>query len=117
MYVAPASVASSTICSTCSGASLIPGISGAIRTPVGIPLRLSSATASSRARGCGVCGSVARHAFSSSVGTDRQALTSVTCRDLLQQVEVAQHAAATSSGSSTGCAKSRIASQIPRMSL
>ena len=67
--------ASSTISSTCSGASLMPGISGAIRTPVGIPARLSSATASSRARGCGVCGSVARHAFSSSVGTDRHALT------------------------------------------
>ena len=55
-----------------------PGISGAIRIPVGMPLRLSSATASSRARGFGVCGSVARQAFSSSVGTDRQALTSVT---------------------------------------
>ena len=56
----------------------MPGMSGAIRTPVGMPLRLSSATASSRARGCGVCGSVARQAFSSSVGTDRQALMSVT---------------------------------------
>ena len=64
--------------STCSGASLIPGISGAIRIPVRIPARLSSATASSRARGCGVCGSVARHAFSSSVGTDSAALKSAT---------------------------------------
>ena len=58
---APASSASSRIRSTCSGASLMPGISGAIRIPVGIPCRLSSATASSRLRGCGVCGSVARH--------------------------------------------------------
>ena len=33
-----------------------------------MPARLSSATASSRARGCGVCGSLARHAFSSRVG-------------------------------------------------
>ena len=49
----------------------MPGISGAIRTPVGMPARFSSATASRRLRGCGVCGSVARHAFSSSVGTER----------------------------------------------
>ena len=57
---------------------MIPGISGATRTPVGIPARLSSATASRRALGCGVCGSVARHAFGSSVGTDRLALIEVT---------------------------------------
>ena len=66
------------ISSTCSGSSLMPGISGATRTPVGMPARLSSATASSRARGLGVCGSLARQAFSSSVGTERFALTSVT---------------------------------------
>ena len=71
---APASSASSRMRSTCSGASLIPGISGAIRIPVGIPCRLSSATASSRLRGCGVCGSVARQGLSSSVGIDRLAL-------------------------------------------
>ena len=88
--VAPASSASATIRSTCPGPSLIPGISGAIRIPVGMPIRLSSATASSRARGCGVCGSVARHAFSSSVGTDRHALTRRPLGDLQQQVLVAQ---------------------------
>src|SRR5437868_4963196 len=51
MLTAPASAASSRIFSTCSGASLIPGISGATSTPVGIPARLSSPTASSLARG------------------------------------------------------------------
>ena len=55
---APASSSSSRSGSTCSGASLTPGISGAIRTPVRIPARFSSATASIRLRGCGVCGSV-----------------------------------------------------------
>src|SRR4051795_8784049 len=75
--VAPFSVAISTIRSTWSGESLMPGMSGAIRIPVGIPARLSSPTASSRARGCGVCGSVARHAFSSSVGTDRFAVIGI----------------------------------------
>ena len=39
-----------------------------------MPWRLSSATASIRLRGCGVCGSVDRHSFSSSVGIDRLAL-------------------------------------------
>ena len=78
MLTAPASAASSRIFSTCSGASLIPGISGATSTPVGIPARLSSPTASSLARGLGVCGSVARQAFSSSVGTDRLALIGAT---------------------------------------
>ena len=56
---------------TCSGVSLMPGISGAIRIPESIPRRRSSATASSRAPGLGVCGSVARQARSSSVGTER----------------------------------------------
>ena len=36
-----------------------------------MPRARSSATASSRAAGLGVCGSVARQASSSSVGTDR----------------------------------------------
>ena len=49
----------------------MPGISGAIRTPESIPRRRSSATASSRAPGLGVCGSVARQASSSRVGTER----------------------------------------------
>ena len=74
MLFAPASAASSRIGATCSGASLIPGISGATRMPVGMPARLSSATASSRLRGCGVWGSVDRQAFSSSVGTERLAV-------------------------------------------
>ncbi len=116
MYVAPASVASSTILATCSGASLIPGISGAMRMPVGMPWRLSSATASSRARGFGVCGSVARHAFSSSVGTDRQALTSVTAA-----ISFSRSTSRSTSGDFVriehGLAASRSASQMPRMSL
>ena len=49
----------------------MPGISGAIRTPESIPRRRSSATASRRAPGLGVCGSVARQASSSRVGTER----------------------------------------------
>jgi hypothetical protein len=69
--VASASRARATIGSTCSGLSLIPGISGAIRIPESIPRRRSSATASSRAAGLGVCGSVARQAASSRVGTER----------------------------------------------
>ena len=48
---APASAHSSRISSTCWGESLMPGISGAIRTPVAMPARLSSATASIRLRG------------------------------------------------------------------
>ena len=84
---APASAQSSRISSTCAGESLMPGISGAIRTPVGMPARLSSATASIRLRGCGVCGSLARQAFSSRVGIERFAAK---LRDLLEQLDVAQ---------------------------
>ena len=51
---APASPSSPSSSSTCSGSSLTPGISGATSTPVGIPLRTSSATASIRLRGWGV---------------------------------------------------------------
>ena len=94
----------------------MPGISGAIRIPVGIPTRLSSATASSRARGCGVCGSVARQAFSSSVGTDRHALTRAR-----SAISSSRSVSRSSSGDFVriehGLAKSRIASQIPRISL
>ena len=46
-------------------------MTGAIRIPEEMPLLLSSATASSRARGLGLCGSVARQAVSSRVGTER----------------------------------------------
>ena len=87
---APASIAAASNGSTCSGASLMPGISGAISTPVGMPARFSSATASNRARGLGVCGSVARHAFSSSVGTERLALNCVRCAICEHQRHVAQ---------------------------
>ncbi len=73
MLSAPASAQSRTISSTCSGESLMPGISGATSTPTGIPASLSSAIASIRLRGCGVAGSVARQAFSSSVGIERLA--------------------------------------------
>jgi len=67
----------------------MPGISGAIRMPVGMPTRLSSATASSRARGCGVCGSVERHLRVER--RDRQVRVDVgDLRDLLEEVEVAQ---------------------------
>ena len=87
---APASSASSRISAICAGSSLIPGISGATRIPVLIPARLSSATASSRARGFGVCGSVARHARSSIVGTDSAAVKSVTRVELTHQIQITQ---------------------------
>ncbi len=68
----------------------MPGISGATSTPVLIPASRSFASASSRARGFGLRGSVARHARWSSVGIDSAALNSVTCVQLAHQVEVAQ---------------------------
>ena len=102
--------------STCSGWSLIPGISGAIRMPVGMPAAFSFATASSRALGCGVCGSVARHAFSSSVGTERHAL--ISARSATSSIRSRSRR---SSGDLVriehGFAASRSAAQIPRMSL
>ena len=49
----------------------MPGIRGAMRTPESMPLERSSATASRRAAGLGVWGSVARQASSSRVGTER----------------------------------------------
>ena len=49
----------------------MPGISGATRTPDSMPRERSSSTASRRAAGLGVCGSVARQAASSRVGTER----------------------------------------------
>jgi hypothetical protein len=116
MLTAPASSHSRTISSTCSGSSLIPGISGATSTPVGMPASLSFATASIRARGLGVCGSVARHIFSSSVGIDRFALI-----DVRSAISSIRSRSRSSSGDLVriehGLAKSRMASQIPRMSL
>jgi hypothetical protein len=76
--VAPASSASETISSTSSGESLMPGINGATSTPDGMPASLNFATASSRLRGWGVCGSVSRQIFSSRVGTEKLTLTSAT---------------------------------------
>ena len=87
---APAARARPTISRTERGSSLIPGISGATSTLVGMPARASSATASSRAAGCGVCGSVARHARSSSVGTDSAALKRPSAASSREQRQVAQ---------------------------
>ena len=87
MLTAPASAHSSRMRSTCSGESLMPGISGAISTPVGMPARLSSATASIRLRGCGVCGSLARQAFSSRVGIGE---VGGEVGDLLEELDVPQ---------------------------
>ena len=114
--VAPISPATSRIFSTWRGLSLIPGMSGAIRIPDGMPARLSSPTAASRVLGCGVCGSVARQAFSSSVGTDRFATNSVRFAISLKMARSRR-----SSGdlvrTEHGFEKSRIASQIPGISL
>ena len=81
-----------------------------------MPALVSSATASRRARGFGVCGSVARHAFSSSVGTDSAALNSV--RSLICLIS---SRSLSSSGdfvsTEQGLAASRIASQMPGISL
>ena len=95
---------------------MIPGISGATSTPVGIPARFSSPTAASRVFGCGVCGSLARHAFSSSVGTERFATNSVRAAICLKSGR-----SRSNSGdllrTEHGFEKSRIASQIPGISL
>ena len=116
MLVAPAAVAASSSGSTWCGASLTPGISGAISTPVGIPARLSSATASSRARGFGVCGSVARQAFSSSVGIDRHALMLV--RSAISSISGRSRSSSGDLVSTEhGLAESRSASQMPCISL
>ena len=81
----------------------------------GCPARLSSATASIRSRGCGVCGSVARHAFSSIVGIDRFALN-----PRRSAISLNSSMSRSSSGdfvsTEHGFRESRIASQIPRMS-
>ena len=113
MLTAPASAASSRILSTCSGESFTPGISGAISTLVGMPARLSSATASSRARGWGVCGSVERHAFSSRVGTESAALMSGTWRISSRS----RNSSGDFVSTEAGVPESRNASQMPGMSL
>ena len=68
----------------------MPGISGATSTPEGIPASLNAATASSRLRGCGVCGSVSRQIFSSSVGTEKLTLDVGDLGELQVELEVAQ---------------------------
>ena len=56
----------------------MPGRIGAIRTPHGMPASFSARTASIRFRGCGVPGSLARHASSSSVPIENAVETSAT---------------------------------------
>ena len=116
MFTAPASPHSSRISSTCFGESLMPGMSGAISTPVGMPARLSSATASIRLRGCGVCGSLARHAFSSSVGIERFAANPATSWICLNS-SMSRSSSGDFVSTDDGVPESRIASQIPGMSL
>ena len=94
---------------------MTPGISGATSTPFGIPLRTSSATASTRFRGCGVCGSVARQAFSSSVGIDRFALNSVRSASS-QNRSRSRSSSGDLVNTEHGLEKSRIASQTPLVS-
>ena len=94
----------------------MPGMSGAISTPVGMPARFSSATASIRLRGCGVCGSLARHAFSSSVGMERFAANPAAA-----WTSFISSMSRSSSGdfvsTDDGVPESRMASQMPGMSL
>lgn len=91
-------------------------MSGATRIPVLIPARVSSATASIRARGLGVCGSVARHALSSIVGIDSAAPKSA--RDASS---VIRSRSRSSNGDlvriDPGLRASIIACQMPRISL
>ncbi len=60
-----------------------------MRTPESMPRRRSSATASRRAAGLGVCGSVARQASSSRVGTERLTETGSLLRHPLEDLHVA----------------------------
>ena len=109
MLVAPASAHSSRMRSTCSGESLTPGMSGATSTPVGMPARLSSATASIRLRGWGVCGSLARQAFSSSVGIERLAAKSGICL----KSSMSRRSSGDLVSTEQGVRESRMASQTP----
>ena len=81
-----------------------------------MPARLCSATASIRAFGLGVCGSLARHGFSSIVGIDRFAAMSVTAA-----ISRIRSRSRSNSGdfvsTEHGFAASRSAVQIPRISL
>ena len=76
--VAPASMHASTTWRSWRDPSLMPGSTGAIRTPHGMPARFSAATASTRLRGCGVPGSVFRQTSSSSVPIENAVETSAT---------------------------------------
>ena len=68
---APAVTHASTTAASCSGESDMPGSTGAIRTPQGMPAAFRRATASTRRSGGGVPGSLARHTSSSSVPIER----------------------------------------------
>ena len=92
----------------------MPGIRGAISTPVGMPARFSSATASRRARGFGVWGSVSRQAFSSSVGIDRQAVKLVR-RAISRIRRMSRSRSGDFVSTEHGFAASRSASQMPSM--
>ena len=74
---APAARQAPTTASSCSGASEMPGSTGATSTPHSMPASLSRRTVSTRWRGGGVPGSVVRHACSSSVPIDRLTRTDV----------------------------------------
>ena len=77
-----------------------------------MPASLNFATASSRLRGCGVCGSVWRQIFSSRVGTEKLTETSAHLGQLEVEVEVAQWQAATCVRIEVGVSVSRSASII-----
>ena len=74
---------------------------------------MSSATASIRLRGCGVCGSLARQAFSSSVGIERFAAKLGICLNS----SMSRSSSGDLVSTEHGVRESRIASQMPGISL
>ena len=68
----------------------MPGRIGATRTEHGTPASFNAATASRRARGCGVPGSVRRQASSSTVPIENAVDTSATSRARYQELDVPQ---------------------------
>ena len=79
MVEAPASTQAATTSSSWAAPSDRPGRTGATSTPHRTPAARSRATASSRWRGWGVPGSVARHTSVSTVPIERLTDTSVRC--------------------------------------
>ena len=115
MLSAPASSAARTISSICSGASLMPGSSGAITTPTSSPAPASCPSASRRARGLGVRGSDSRQARSSIVGTERYAVNRV--RSAICSIRSMSRVSSGDFVSTLhGFARSLSASQMPRIS-